>query len=386
MLKSNHALVGLACAAHLTLVAGCGSNDDARPAGTISVQISGEEAATDGFLFPSGSEVTFADGWELHFSHVLVTVDGITISKNPNRSPSDQSQTDGAVARATGPWAIDLAVEGTAVAAGGEGTAVPVTIISNQNLVGGAPFQADEQYAFGYDVVAATDAARRVNFDGDVGASEAYSRMIAAGDAVMYTGTATFKGGTDCAGSDAKYDFGGIPAELNFELGFATPTTYINCQNQENEGQPFEGEEYPRGVAVLPNRAALAQMTFHVEHPWFSSTVHDSDIYFDQMAAQLVGKPDGTTLTMKDFIGLDPTAFTDGTGEALPWRTCTPDVPLKNGQRTFDAGSLPIDPAGDPTESLRDYRDYVDYVQSTQGHLNGGEGLCYVQRNYASPR
>ena len=33
----------------------------------------------------------------------------------------------------------------------------------------------------------------------------------------------------------------------------------------------------------------------------------------------------------------------------------------------------------------RDYRDYVHYVQSAQGHLNGGEGLCFVQRNYPSP-
>jgi hypothetical protein len=24
-------------------------------------------------------------------------------------------------------------------------------------------------------------------------------------------------------------------------------------------------------------------------------------------------------------------------------------------------------------------------VQSAQGHLNGGEGLCYVKRNYPSP-
>jgi hypothetical protein len=28
----------------------------------------------------------------------------------------------------------------------------------------------------------------------------------------------------------------------------------------------------------------------------------------------------------------------------------------------------------------------VEYVQSTQGHLNGGEGLCFVDRQYPSPR
>jgi hypothetical protein len=36
---------------------------------------------------------------------------------------------------------------------------------------------------------------------------------------------------------------------------------------------------------------------------------------------------------------------------------------------------------GDPATALRDYHDYIQYVQSTQGHLNGGEGLCFVKRN-----
>ena len=33
---------------------------------------------------------------------------------------------------------------------------------------------------------------------------------------------------------------------------------------------------------------------------------------------------------------------------------------------------------------LRDYYDFSTYNQSTQGHLNA-DGLCYVQRRYASP-
>ena len=36
--------------------------------------------------------------------------------------------------------------------------------------------------------------------------------------------------------------------------------------------------------------------------------------------------------------------------------------------------------------ALRDYRDFIQYVQSTQGHLNSGEGLCFSQRHYPSPR
>jgi len=53
--------------------------------------------------------------------------------------------------------------------------------------------------------------------------------------------------------------------------------------------------------------------------------------------------------------------------------------------QAFDVGSVPYDAAASPEEARRDYRDYVHYVQSTQGHLNGGEGLCFVQRRYPSP-
>ena len=124
---------------------------------------------------------------------------------------------------------------------------------------------------------------------------------------------------------------------------------------------------------MLPNEASLAQITLHLEHPWFSDVVHDSDLYFDQMAASLVGEPDGTALTIDHLVGVDPVAFTDGAGAALPWRVCT-DVALGSGQRGFGVGSIPVDPTGDPATSFRDYGDYVHYLESTLGHLNGGEG------------
>ena len=368
----------------LALCSGCSGEDAAEAGGTISVQISGEDAATDGFLFPSGSEVTFSDGWELCFSHVLVTLGRVTISEDPNLSPSDQSRTGPLVARADGPWAIDLAREGDALGAGGEGKAVPLASIANQNLRNGEPFEADRPYAFGFDLVAATDGAAFVNFAGDAAAEALYASMIENGYAVLYAGTARFRGGDACRSSDADYDFSQIPSELSFELGFTTPTSYVNCQNQENQGDAFPGEEFPRGIALLPNRAALAQVTLHLEHPFFSSVVHDSGIYFDQMAARLVGEPEETTLTLDHLRGVDPTFVTDARDEPLPWRVCT-GAELPPGTRGFDVGTLPVDPEGTPAEALRDYGDFVRYVQSTQGHLNGGEGLCAIHRNYPSP-
>ena len=56
------------------------------------------------------------------------------------------------------------------------------------------------------------------------------------------------------------------------------------------------------------------------------------------------------------------------------------------GQMAFDPHGVPATtPTGDPATGLRDYYDFVTYNQSTQGHLNIEDGLCFVRRNYPSP-
>lgn len=363
----------------------CACSDHSAAPGRVELQISGEQAAEDGFLYPKGSEVTFTDGWEIRFSHVLVTVADVTLSENPDRAPGDPSQTGPAVAKLAGPWAVDLSVPGSVAAAGGEGLATPLGVLTGENLRGGGDFASDERYAFGYRIVSARADAERVNFAPGDEAGSLYERMIDRSYAVLYAGTATFRG-TACASSDDEYDFGSLPTSVPFELGFATPTAYVNCQNQENQGDAFEGEEYQRGIALPSNRAALAQITLHLEHPFFSDTVHDSPVLFDQMAAALGGTAGDGVLETERFAALDPTAFSDARGRALPWRACAADAELPAGkQRGFGVGHVLVDRAGAPGEVFRDYRDYVSYLQSTQGHLNGGEGLCFVKREYPSP-
>jgi hypothetical protein len=362
----------------------CAADHDAG-GGSVDVQISGERAATDGFAFPSGSDVTFVDGWELRFTHVLVTVSDVTLSEGPDRAPADQSQTGAPVAKLAGPWAVELAVPGSVPAAGGEGSAVPLARFTAKNLQHDEPFASDERYAFGYRVVRAAATALRVNFADDSDAEALYARMIAHGYTVLYAGTATYRG-EGCVTSELPYDFTRLPTSVPFELGFVTPTSYENCQNQENQGDPFEGEEYQRGIGVLANRAALAQITLHLEHPFFSDTVHDSPVYFDQMAASLAGAPPDTLLESERFAAVDPTAFADGAGHALPWRQCLAGQELPaSRQRAFGVGHVLVDRAGDPHDAFRSYLDLVSYLVSTQGHLNGGEGLCYVNRSYPSP-
>lgn len=374
-------LGSLACGA-LLLLSGCG--DDGDESRGLEVTISGEDAATEGFLFPTGSEVTFADGWELHFRHVLVTIGNVTLSENPDRSPIDQSQTDGAVARADGPFAVDLTAPGDAPGAGGEGEALRLTTVPSQNLRGGEPFALDRRYAFGFSILEATASARRVGFEPGSPADQAYERMIERGDAVLYVGTAEFRG-ESCETGDPSYPFEALPVTVPFELGFPTPTTYQNCQNQENDGEAFDGEEYQRGVAMRADRPAVAQITLHLEHPFFSDAQHDAALRFDPMAARL-GATGGATLTLDDLAGVDLARLSDVAGRPLPPRVCD-GSPLPPGAvASVGVGSVPVNPAGDPARELRDFRDFVNYVQSAQAHLNGGEGLCSVRRDYPSPR
>jgi hypothetical protein len=243
---------------------------------------------------------------------------------------------------------------------------------------------ARERYAFSYDIMPASPQASIVNFEGDDEAQAAYAAMIEAGATVLYAGTATFKG-SECQTSDESYDFGQIPKKVPFQLAFSTPTRFVNCQNQDNQGDPFPDEEYQRGIAVPANGDALAQITLHLEHFLFSATVHDPSLRFDQLAARLVGKPAGSVVTLDDLVGVDPTAFTDAAGAPLPARNCDGSALPSGKQLRFETGSVPVDPAAKPSVALRDYRDFIQYVQSTQGHLNGGEGLCFVERQYPSP-
>src|SRR5207244_2852080 len=80
---------------------------DPGPGGVI-FSVSGEELAFSGYDFPPANDgdPTFVDGWDVKFDRLLVTVDKITVSENPNMVPTDQSQNGPLVAEVDGPWAV----------------------------------------------------------------------------------------------------------------------------------------------------------------------------------------------------------------------------------------------------------------------------------------
>jgi hypothetical protein len=304
------------------------------------------------------------------------------------------------VAKVSGPWAVDLARSGPGDLpgkGGGAERAVPIAALS-----GGFDTSGATPYAFGYDVVPATPAARNVNLDA-AGLVD-YGRMVGAGCTVLYVGTATFNGAscTCPTAADANHpctDRGAGWPQLGdtvpFRLCFKSPASYVNCQNPDNGGEALPGEESPRGIYFQSGSSVIAQVTIHTDHPFWDSVLHDTPMHFDQLAARVVGQgPAGTgvtfpTVTLEMTRGVDYTQVTDALGNHLTWRYCTaPDASIHApfaGPMAFDAESVPHAPGADACGGLRDYADFSTYVQSTQGHLNS-DGLCYVVRHYPSPR
>ena len=363
------------------------SSSDSNNGGKVQFTASGEVLALGGYAFPpaGADDPAFADGWEIKFSKLLVTVDHITLSENPDKSPSDQSKTGKKVAQVDGPWAIDLHQGGPIAGKGGsDEQAYPITTLDHQNLNGNAAFDETVRYAFGFDLIPATSDATMLQLDTS---DSDYADMVKNGWVVLYVGTATYRGDSSCTSSDDSFDFSTLPTKVDFKLGFKSPTTYVNCQNPDNDPAKALGdEEHQRGIQVKSNQTVTAQVTVHTDHPFWESFTHDSPAHFEQLAALAVKDAEGQyTVTMDETVGVDYTAFQFGK-DPLPWRACAPGYqpPNTNQQMGFDSLDVPHDPSGDPATSMRDYADYLTYNQSTQGHLNS-DGLCFVSRNYPSP-
>jgi hypothetical protein len=350
---------------------------------------SGEALAQTGYDFPPASPdaALFYDGWDVKFDRLLVTFDTITLSGNPDKDPGDQSKTDGVLGQVNGPWAVDLHHDDPSYIdgkSGGGERAIPIAAMAAQG--NGSPFATDgTRYAFGFKAVVATSSAQNVNLD--AAALADYKDMADNGCAVLYAGTATFKGDkTD--GSCYPTDRHSWPDTVKFKLCFKSPTTYINCQNPDNTGMPLSpDEEAQRGIAFDAHDKVIGQVTFHTDHPFWDSVLHDSPAHFDQFAARVVGLDAGVpTATLESTKGADYTAYTDGLGKPINWRYCVQpptDVhPIFTGPMAFDPLGVPH--STNPAMGLRDYYDFATYNQSTQGHLNS-DGLCFVQRDYPSP-
>lgn len=358
--------------------------------GSFLFTITGEESATEGFDFPpaAGSmEPFFIDGWKIEYEHLLVTVDGLTLSENPDLSPGNPGMTGPAVARASGPWAVDLAKPGPLTGKGGEGKAFALARLSNQSLVANTPaFSTTARYAFGYELVAADASPIDVNLDAE--AKAAYQTMRENGWSYWVEGTATWKGDLSmpaCRSTNAGYDFGRVPKVVKFSFGWKVPAAYRNCLNQEL--MPADTRGVQLGAA---GAETTVQMTLHNDHPFWDALEEDAPLRFDAIAARksvASGTAPMATVTQADLVGVDFQALQDAQGNRLPFRYCGA---VRMGERTmgglsYDPKGVPVNPAGGAA-GLKDFYDYSAYNLSTLAHLNAGEGLCVVERKYPSPQ
>jgi hypothetical protein len=402
--------------------------------GAIYVTISGESNALTGYPFPPNDyslDTYMYDGWQFEIEAYIVVVDKITLWSDPNQSSTNQGLHGPAVAELTGPFVVDLHKGGALVGQGGyPEQATALGVIANQNLNGNASFDPTLTYGFGFSTIPAGPVA---GYTGEVAGYDAYNvnltpdeaddyaYMVAHGASVYYRGHAVWQGQSSQYGctetnagngasarlvvtdggldggsptyEDGGYDFTKLPQHgMSFRFAFSTPTNYVNCQNYTAVGAPLPGEASPRGIQVSSAGSAVAQVTIHMDHPFWESFAEDTPVHWDDIAAQYVGvagAADGGVVEshIDDFRGVGFQPFTDHAGTPLPWRNCSGPfyTPPGNGAMFFSTLSIPVCPGGsDPAVCIRDYYDYIRYTQSTQGHLNS-QGLCFIDRQFPAP-
>jgi hypothetical protein len=395
---------------------------------------SGEVNAISGYPYPpfDPSQTWMVDGWNWKIEKYIVVVDHVTLWSNPNLSPSDQSQHGAQVAQVNGPWVIDLHKGGPIDGKGGGGEqSLAFATLANQNSNGGAAFDPTVQYAFGFSTVQAPGDGSAVNVNLDSSEEADYQLMVKNGYSVYYYGTATWAGnaagaqgdfaqcsqtcantapvssddgGADGSSDDAggsasgscpdPYDFTKLPQTMTFQLGFSTPTNYVNCINYTLSEQT---NSTIRGVQTSPSQSEIEQVTVHMDHPFWESFEEDTPVHWDQIAAQYIGVSNPVA-HVEDMKGVPFSPFKDKNGNVMPWRDCEASeyTPPGNGAMSFSTLSVPQDPNGmctgptpgdftnDQCPAIRDYYDFMRYTQSTQGHLNS-QGLCYIDRQYPAP-
>jgi hypothetical protein len=340
--------------------------------GGVLVTVSGEDLASVGYDFMSGASLAngdppaFVDGWEVRFEHILVTLDHIALSADPDKDAGNPRNVGPVVAQVDGPFAVDVVRGGSLPGKSGSPDEKTVAIAAFAGPDGGGAFSTTDRYAFSYEVTAAAAGAKIVNLD-DAGKA-LYDQGVAQGWAFLFQGTATYKGPAPAPGSV----FEKIPNVVHFTLGMRNPARYLNCQNTDL--QAVGEDQFPRGVQAIGSRSVTAQITIHTDHGfWDRLNTEGTPLHFDAIAAQAstygtVNAPPGE-VTLDDLDRADFTGFKTRDGEILPGRSAVSDYSAPAGQLYFDPSGTNL-----PKNS---YARYFSYSVIAGGHLNA-DGLCVV--------
>lgn len=196
--------------------------------GTLTVTLSGEDGAREGFpVEEDGATIAFADGWSLRFSKYLVSVGKLSIES-----------TDGE----TGAASSDVFVADVSK--------------SDPTLATFTELPARRWDRVSFELLVPPADAKRL---GDVSAEDVLT-MIDGGFSYWLEGEATR--------DDEK---------VTFAWGFSAETKNADCTN---------GDDGTAGVIVRPNSKTSAEITLHVEHLfWDALGAESAQLRFDAIAA-----------------------------------------------------------------------------------------------------
>ncbi len=246
---------------------GCSGDGDetAAGSGSLTITITGEDGAKDGFPFEEdGESIAFADDWTVKFSKLIVAVGNIELAGD-----------DGKVAVASDErFIVDLHK-------------------SDGELATFDKLGARRWEKFSYEILAASEGMTNVN-------------GVAAADI-----TAMVDGGFNywLAGTAEKGD-----AAYTFAWGLKNPTLNANCTN---------GSDDSAGLVITDNATTDGEMTFHVDHVFWSTLgTEDAQLRFDAIAAagrddMDISWEDLQGQKLADLVGLDGEPLVDEAGKPI---------------------------------------------------------------------
>ncbi|AKU92045.1 putative lipoprotein [Vulgatibacter incomptus] len=225
------------------LASACGGDEGGT--GSLTLNISGEEAAVTGYPVPGDDELAFVDGWAVKFDKYLVSVGNVRIEGADGKLAWDGE--DAVI--------VDL-VKGEPV-------------VFRMSGLGARRWE-----RFGYDILPADPGSRVVG-----AVSEAdRDRMVEGGFNYLVEGKAKKDG-----------------RELHFSWGLANPTRNHDCRNGV-DGKP--------GVVIRNNADADYQITLHLDHLFYDhlGDHKDARMRFEPIAAMAVQEGTGWTIPFDALV------------------------------------------------------------------------------------
>ncbi len=362
---------------------------------SVEVTFSGETLGINGLPFQpvNDGDPYFVDGWNMAIDEDIVVVGNVRLNTMPTR---DQTWYDMGtqVAHKTGPFVFDAHQAAGFIGKDGEEPASPMFVWDKAD--DGSSFDPSQRYAFSYDSVVAKYPAWNLNLtaqgeaDYDLMVQNGWNKFLRG--TATYVGTGTYNNPADPNAAAAQTHFAALPTVVHFTLGWNDASQLLNCVNADLGD---ETDLDNRGIVILPDSAAIAQITMHVDHVfWDKLKQEGAALRFDPIAAFAPQDTSVTPFSLNASHGQHLlTTFADGT--PLPDRAPFQPNPSPNagGVTTDDPQANPLQvtmnlngvTAPDGSAFPDDLVQFMAFSAQSQMHLNA-DGLCYIKgQNPADP-